>query len=120
MSAVADAIIEGGQRAAQDSLLRAVVADIVANAEDEQRGQTEKLSVSEVNERALENCRAVAGLLQTKASAEEAGEYKRWIIGVAYKVASAAKEGGVFGFGGEQISGGEVKIINEIGEAIGV
>lgn len=120
MSAVADAIIEGGQGAAKDSLLAAVVADILANAVDEQRGQTEKLSVKEVRQRALENCRSVARLLQTKATAEEAGDYKRWVIGVAHKVAKAAKEGGLFGYGGEQISGGEVEIINEIGEAIAV
>lgn len=120
MSAVADAIVEGGQGAAKDSLLAAVVADIVANAVDEQRGQTEKLSVKEVTQTALENCRSVARLLQTKASAEEADEYKRWIIGVAHKVAKAAKEGGLFGYGGEQISGDEVEIINEIGEAIAV
>jgi hypothetical protein len=120
MSAVADAISEGGQGAAKDSLLAAVLADIVANAVDEQRGQTEKLSVNEVRQRALENCRSVARLLQTKASAEEAGEYKRWVIGLAHKVANAAKEGGLFGYGGEQISGGEVEIINEIGEAIAV
>lgn len=120
MSAVADAIIEGERRAAKDSLLGAVVADIVANAEDEQRGQTEKLSVGDVKQRALENCRAVAGLLQTKASAAEADEYKRWVIGVAHKVAAATKEGGIFGFGGTQVSGSEVGVINEIGEAIGV
>lgn len=120
MSAVADAIVEGGQGAAKDSLLAAVVADIVANAVDEQRGQTEKLSLKEVTQTALENCRSVAHLLQTKASAEEAGEYKRWIIGVAHKVAKAAKEGGLFGYGGEQISGGEVEIINQIGEAIAI
>ena len=120
MSAVADAIIEGGQGAAKDSLLAAVVADIVANASDEQRGQTEKFSVTEVRERALENCRSVARVLQSKASAEEAGEYKRWVIGVAHNVATAAKEGGVFGYGGQQISGDEIEIINEIGEAIAV
>ena len=120
MSAVADAIVEGGQGAAKDSLLASVVADIVANATDEQRGQTEKLSVKDVRQRALENCRSVARLLQTKVSAQEAGEYKRWVIGVAHKVAKAAKEGGLFGYGGEQISGAEVEIINEIGEAIAV
>jgi hypothetical protein len=76
MSAVADAIVEGGQTAANDSLLASVVADIVANATDEQRGQTEKLSVKEVRQRALENCRSVAHLLQTKVSGQEAGEYK--------------------------------------------
>jgi hypothetical protein len=120
MSAVADAIVEGSQGAAKDSLLASVVADIVANATDEQRGQTEKVSIKEVRQRALENCRSVASLLQTKVSAQEAGEYKRWVIGVAHKVAKAAKEGGLFGYGGEQISGAEVEIINEIGEAIAV
>lgn len=120
MSAVADAIIEGGQRAGKDSLLGAVVADIMANAADESRGQTEKLAVGDAGSRALENCRAVAGLLQAKASTEEAYDYKRWVVGVAHKVASAAKEGGIFGFGGEQVSGGEVATINDIGEALSI
>ena len=120
MSAVADGIIEGEQRAAKDSLLSAVVADIYTNADDEQRGQTEKIPVSAIKSMALEKCRAVAELLQSKASAEEADEYKRWVIGVAHKVASAAKEGGIFGFGGTQISGSEVEIINEIGAALNV
>ena len=120
MSAVADAIIEGGQGARQESLLGSVVSEIIANAQDEQRSQTEKLSTSEAKERALENCRVVARLLQAKASAEEADEYKRWIVRVAHRVASAAKEGGFLGFGGSQVSGSEVEIINEIGAAIEV
>lgn len=118
MAAVAEGVVEGEQRAPQDSLLGAVIADIVANAEDEQRGQTEKLSLDEVKSRALETCRTVAAVLETKVSAAEAYEYKRWVLVVAEKVASAAKEGGLFGFGGEQISGSEIATINEIGEAI--
>lgn len=120
MSAVADAIIEGEQESPKDSLVGSVVADILANAEDDQRGQTEKLSTSEAKERALENCRRAAELLRAKASSEEADAYKRWVIRVAHRVASAAKEGGILGFGGQQISGNEVEIINEIGEAIEV
>ncbi|MEJ7619013.1 MAG: hypothetical protein WKF30_19005 [Pyrinomonadaceae bacterium] len=120
MSAVADAIIEGGQSAAKNSLLSAVVTDITANAEDEQRGPTEKLSVDEIKEKALDTCRAAAGLLQTKVDAKDADEYKRWVLGVAHRVASAAKEGGLFGFGGTQISGSEVEIINDIGTALNV
>jgi hypothetical protein len=120
MSAVADGIVEGEQGASKESLLGAVVADIIANAEDEHRGQTEKLSKTEVKERVLENCRAVARLLQAKANEEEAGEYKRWVVRVAHRVASAAKEGGILGFGGAQISGSEIEIINEIGAAIEV
>ncbi|HEX8475035.1 MAG TPA: hypothetical protein VF666_13480 [Pyrinomonadaceae bacterium] len=120
MGAVAEGIIEGEQRAPQDSLLGAVVADILANADDDKRGETEKLSLDEVRVRALDTCRAVAAMLQAKVSPEEAYEYKRWVLVVAEKVASAAKEGGVFGFGGEQISGTEIATINEIGEAISI
>ena len=120
MAAVADGVVEGEQRAAKDSLLGAIIADIVANAEDGRAGPTERVSPGEVRVRALEVCRAAAAALATKVSAGEADEYKRWVLGVAERVAAAAKEGGLFGLGGEQISGGEVAAINEIGEAIGV
>lgn len=120
MAAVAEGVFEGEQQAAKDSVLGAVIADIVANAEDDKHGQTEKLSLVEVKSRALETCRAVAAALETKVSAEEAYEYKRWVLVVAEKVAGAAKEGGLFGFGGEQISGSEIATINEIGEAISI
>jgi hypothetical protein len=120
MAAVADGVTEGEQSAPEDSLLGEVIANITANAEDEQRGQTEKLSLDEVKSKALETCRAVAATLETKVSAEEAYAYKRWVLVVAEKVAAAAKEGGLFGFGGEQISGSEVATINEIGEAINI
>ena len=120
MGAVAEGVIEGEGRATKDSLLGAVIADIYANARDEQRGQTEKLSPGEVKVRALSACRDAAAALGTKVSAEEAYEYKRWVLVVAEKVAAAAKEGGLLGFGGEQISGGEIETINEIGEAISI
>jgi hypothetical protein len=120
MSAVADAIFEGGEAASKDSLVSAVVANIVANAEDNERGQTEKISVSDTKERALANCREVAALLQTKATPQDADDYKRWLLAVAQRVASAAKEGGIFGFGGAQVSKSEVATINEIASALGV
>src|SRR5918997_2282999 len=69
MAAVADGIVEGEQRAAKDSLLGAVIADIVANAEDESRGPTEKLSLEEVKVKALDACRAAATSLATRVNA---------------------------------------------------
>lgn len=118
MAALAGGIAEGERRAAKDSLLGSVVADIIADAEDGNRGTTEKLSADEIKVRALDACRAAAQALKTKAGPEESYEYKRWVLVVAERVASAAKEGGLFGFGGEQVSGGEVATINELGEAI--
>lgn len=120
MAAVAEGILEGERQAGKDSLLGAVVTDIIADARDDVRGQTEKLSSGEVKAKALDACRAAAESLRGKVDDGEAYEYKRWVLVVAEKVASAAKEGGLFGFGGEQISGGEVATINEVGEAIGI
>ncbi|MDX6696459.1 MAG: hypothetical protein QOF02_4062 [Blastocatellia bacterium] len=119
MSAVADAIIAGGEQAAKDSLLEAVVADILANAQDELRGPTESISVKEIKDRALDNCRSAAAIAQAKAGAEEADEYKRWLLAVAERVAAAAKEGGFFGFGATQVSESETATINEIANALG-
>jgi hypothetical protein len=120
MAAVADGVVEGEGRVPKDTLLGAVIADIVADAEDGQRARTENVSPGEVRSRALDACRAAAAAVGAKVSADEAYEYKRWVLVVAEKVAAAAKEGGVFGFGGEQVSGAEVSVINELGEAIGI
>jgi hypothetical protein len=118
MAGVAEAVVEVEHSVAKDSLLGLVIADIVANAEDDKSGPTEKLSLDEARVRAIDTCRNVAATLDVKVSPEEAYQYKRWVLVVAERVAEAAKEGGLFGFGGEQVSGGEVATINELGEAI--
>ncbi len=66
----------------------------------------------------IEDCRTVARLLDEKASNEEKYEYKEWAMKVAEQVAMAAKEGGFLGFGGQQVSKGEVEVIQEIAEAL--
>jgi hypothetical protein len=120
MKAVADAISESEERASKDSLISEIVAQIISNAEDDEHGATEKISVGDVKGRALSNCVEVAALLQAKVSPHEAEDYKRWLVAVAGRVAAAAKEGGFFGFGGTQVSPGEVATINEIASALGV
>jgi hypothetical protein len=120
MKAVADAISDSEERAAKDSLISEVVAQIISNAEDDERGATEKISVGDVKDRALSNCREVAALLQAKVSPQEAEDYKRWLVAVAGRVAAAAKEGGFFGFGGTQVSKSEAATIDEIAAALGL
>ena len=67
----------------------------------------------------IEDCHSVSKILDEKASDIEKSEYKEWAMKVAEQVAMAAKEGGFLGFGGEQISEGEVAIIKEISAALG-
>jgi hypothetical protein len=114
MKAVADGIVDASEQAAAGSLLHAVVGDIKANATDELRGPTETVSVGEIKDRAIELCREVVGILQSKADARDADDYKRWLLAVGQRVAQASKEGGFLGFGGARVSDSEAATLNEI------
>lgn len=67
----------------------------------------------------IEDSKAVAALLDQKASADEAREYKEWAMQIAENVAKAAKEGGFLGFGGTQVSNGEKQAFADIAAALG-
>ncbi|MEM8948133.1 MAG: hypothetical protein AAGA21_13495 [Pseudomonadota bacterium] len=68
---------------------------------------------------AIEDCRSAVALIDAKASPSEAAEYKQWALSVAENVAMAASEGGFLGFGGEQFSEPEQKLLAEIETALG-
>ncbi len=68
---------------------------------------------------AVADCREAAALLGAKAPPAEAAEYKQWALSVAEKVAMSASEGGFLGFGGEQFSEPEQKLLAEIEAALG-
>jgi len=67
----------------------------------------------------LQDCKDVSRILDSKASEQDKQEYKQWAMALAEQVAMAAKEGGFLGFGGEQISPGEVQMIADIADAMG-
>lgn len=46
--------------------------------------------------------------------------YLQWLVTVAVRVAEAAREGGVFGLGGEKVSDDEDVAIGEVGHALGI
>lgn len=64
----------------------------------------------EARDRWLENLREGAALVEQKASTEEAEEYKRFIVGLAQRVAEAAKD----------VSDSERQAIDEIAQTLGV
>jgi hypothetical protein len=67
----------------------------------------------------LDDSRSVANLLSEKANAEEADQYREWVMALAENVAKAAHEGGFLGFGGTQISEGERELFRELADALG-
>lgn len=68
----------------------------------------------------LADCGQVAALLAEKTTAGEAEEYKAWVMLVADKVASAAKERSSKGTGRGKISEAEETLIKQIAEALDV
>jgi hypothetical protein len=118
MKAVADAIVDASEQAPAGSLLEAVVNDIKSNAMDGAPGPTEKVSVGEMKDRAIELCRQVANILQSKADAQDADDYKRWLLAVGQRVAQAATEGGFLGFGGARVSNSEAATLSEVAAAL--
>jgi hypothetical protein len=70
-------------------------------------------------ELALKHVRAVNELLDRKVKGEEGDEFKKWLLAVARRVAEAANEGGIFGFGGERVSDAEKNVLRQIAFTLG-
>jgi hypothetical protein len=70
-------------------------------------------------EAALNHIRAVNDLLNRKVKPEEAEEFKKWLLAIGQRVAEAANEGGIFGFGGERVSDAEKNVLRQIAFALG-
>ncbi|MBZ6074738.1 hypothetical protein [Microvirga puerhi] len=80
-------------------------------------GRFKGSELSSVPQKAIEELRAVAGLLDAKAP-EDAPAFKAWLRQVAQQTAEAGKEGGFFGFGGVKVSDAEKATLSEIDAAL--
>jgi hypothetical protein len=71
----------------------------------------------ELNQACLGHIRDAVTLLNSKATAEEVDEYKKFILGLAQRVAEARKEG-FMGLSGERVSDSEKEAIGQISGAL--
>ena len=74
-------------------------------------------SPDELKQHNLDNVRQAISVLKTKASDEEVEEYRKFIIGLAERVAEARKEG-FLGLSGERVSDAERAAIGEVEAAL--
>jgi hypothetical protein len=74
-------------------------------------------SPEELKEHNLDNIRQAVAVLKTKATDEEVAEYKKFISGLAERVAEARKEG-FMGLSGERVSDPERAAISDIEAAL--
>jgi hypothetical protein len=74
-------------------------------------------SPEELNQGSLKHIRDAVELLKAKATPEEVDEYKKFIVGLANRVAEARKEG-FMGLSGDRVSDDEKTAIAEIEAAL--
>jgi hypothetical protein len=106
----------------QEELLVAVSQDLtkMAQAKQNPMGDFKVDKGVLAGQQVLDELRGVNEILEAKATPEEAEAFRRWLIAVAKAAADAAKEGGFLGFGAEQVSEGEDKMLEQLGDALGL
>jgi hypothetical protein len=102
----------------QEELLASVALDVQALAQRKQNplGDYKPRSGQQV----LEELGGVNELVRAKATPEEAEAFGRWLVASAQAAADAAKEGGFLGFGAEQVSAGEQRMLDQVRAVLGV
>ncbi len=66
----------------------------------------------------IDELHAVGAIVSSKATAEEAAAFGKWLVAVAQAAADAAKEGGFMGFHAERISEREQAMIDQVRAAV--
>jgi hypothetical protein len=74
---------------------------------------------AQCREETLADCQQAAAILR-KASPQDATEYKHFVYTSTLRVAEAAREGGVLGIGGQQVTLPEQELLRDISNALGI
>jgi hypothetical protein len=131
MFAAAGAIADAKKTPTGNVLIDALVTELASQPSDADKAHTraeaeEQLETlkgkppTEVSALLTADLRSVAALLDSKTSADEAAGFKRWLLGIAQRVAGAAKEGGFLGIGGTAVSPEEQAAVQSVADALGI
>ncbi|MGN6719139.1 MAG: hypothetical protein ACTHLX_17290 [Candidatus Binatia bacterium] len=111
------AMAEMLQKGSSNPLIADLAADLKTRQTKPEPPQNLK-NPEQCKDAALQHIKTVNELLDSKGKGPEADEFKRWLLTVAHRVAEAANEGGLFGFGGERVSDAEKNVIRQIAFAL--
>ncbi len=113
--AVSGSILQKGKQGGNSELLAALLGEFKEREMVKQAQlKFEEKNVDAVKKKTIDVLKRAAGILDEKATPEEAAEIKAWLYDVSVKAANAAKEGGFLGFGGERVSENEKAALQEI------
>jgi hypothetical protein len=112
-------ILDTAKTGADGELVDEVAKDVAAKLQQRQNPARDfRPKGTMAGEEILDELRAVNRILTEKATPEEADGFRKWLVGAAQRTADAAKEGGFMGFGAEQVSEGEQRMLDKLGEVL--
>ncbi len=117
--ALAVALTNRNADGADNELVRSLIDDM-GDAVDDDDDDPESQDLDELREAAVALLQGAAALVDTKATADEAAGYRRWVLAAVRATAEARKESAVFGIGGERVSDDERAAVADIAAALGV
>jgi hypothetical protein len=111
-----------GAPPSQDELLLVVSQQVMAMGQQRENPMKgfEVADKSQAGAAVLQELRETQDIVEAKATPEEAQAFARWMVEVAQDAADAAKEGGFMGFGAEQVSEGEQRMLDQLRTTLGV
>jgi hypothetical protein len=113
-----DAIAAG--RASDSDLVRAVVAAIYAQSEDDQPAAEEFTDHAAGLAGVLTTCEAATQVLAARADPADSAVYRQWLQTIAARVCGASRSRGVPRIGGDRFSAAEVSFLADLGAALGL
>ena len=121
----ADAVLRSWQEApdlyADSNLIRTLVRSFgpETRTDSTRLRPSDQPTPDDVINEALGLCRQAFGMLEVRGTPEDIEDYQHFVLFLARRVAGASTEGGVFGLGGEPISGAERNVLHQIADAVG-
>ena len=120
MFSVSKALADAEKQGASNELIGALVTAAKSAKREDMQPEQKFNTIEETRAYALDQVRQVGLLVDQKAPAQEAQEFKQWLTSLGQKVAEAAKEGGFLGFGGVQVTEEEKTAVSDLAMALGV
>lgn len=104
-----------------NELIQAAIADFVRSDDGSILAMRERFAQGNPVENvrlSLASLHEVSVILDANAP-NEAADFKAWLYGISQKVAEAAYEGSILGFGGVRVSEAERAVLKDISKALG-
>jgi hypothetical protein len=122
--ASASSLIKAKSDAGSGELIKAVIAEFEtsegrSNVREALKKRFGDAKPAEIGQRSVAGLREVTALLDSKAP-QDAAAFKQLLSTISSKVADAASEGGVMGFGGQKVSEAEKATLTDIAKVLGI